>query len=268
MNRTIILVGCGNMGRAMLEGWLGAGKAAPGDITVVEPNDELRARAAALGVTTADSVEAIGDAAPFLVIFAVKPQVIRAVVAGYRRFAGRETTFVSIAAGTPIATFEDILGTGTAVIRSMPNTPAAIGKGMIVNVANGHVDDAARTFVTDLFSANGETADIADEALMDAVTGVSGSGPAYLFHFIEALTAAGIEAGLDPVLAAKLAGQTVHGAACLAAESPEPPATLRQQVTSPNGTTQAGLEVLMGELTDLVTRTVAAAKTRSIELQD
>ena len=123
-------------------------------------------------------------------------------------------------------------------------------------------------FVDELFSANGLVREVDDEGLIDAVTAVSGSGPAYVFHFIEALTAAGIEAGLSPDMAATLAGQTVYGAASLAAHSAETPETLRRQVTSPNGTTQAGLEVLMGELTDLVTRTVEAAKVRSIELRN
>ena len=268
MNRTIILVGCGNMGRAMLEGWLAAGKAPAGDITVVEPNDELRERAARLGVAAcADAGYLPANAAPFIVIFAVKPQVMRDVAVQYRRFAGAGATFVSIAAGTPIAVFENLLGADAAVIRSMPNTPAAIGKGMMVNVANAHADAEARAFVDELFSANGLVREVDDEGLIDAVTAVSGSGPAYVFHFIEALTAAGIEAGLSPDMAATLAGQTVYGAASLAAHSAETPETLRRQVTSPNGTTQAGLEVLMEELTDLVTRTVEAAKIRSIELR-
>ncbi len=269
MNRTIILVGCGNMGRAMLEGWLAAGKADPNDVTVVEPNDELRARAEALGVTACIDADGLPDGAtPFIVVFAVKPQVMRDVAAAYRRFTGTGTTFVTIAAGTPIAVFEEILGQEAAVIRSMPNTPAAIGKGMMVNVANANAPREACDFVKDLFSANGRVEEVDDEALIDAVTGVSGSGPAYVFHFIEALTQAGIAAGLAPDMAATLAGQTVHGAASLAAESDETPETLRKQVTSPNGTTQAGLDVLMGELTDLVKRTVEAAKARSIELRN
>lgn len=268
MARTIVLVGCGNMGRAMLEGWLAAGKAAPGDVTVVEPNDDLRARAEALGVTACASSDGLPEgAAPFIILFAVKPQVMRDVAVQYRRFAAAGATFVSIAAGTPIAVFEDILGADAPVIRCMPNTPAAIGKGMMVNVANAHASRDARAFVDELLSANGLVREVDDEELIDAVTAVSGSGPAYVFHFIEALTAAGIEAGLAPDMAATLAGQTVYGAASLAAQSNETPETLRRQVTSPNGTTQAGLEVLMEEMTDLVTRTVDAAKKRSIELR-
>ena len=203
-----------------------------------------------------------------LVIFAVKPQVMRDVVPGYARFAGGGTTFLSIAAGTGIAVFEELLGTSAAVVRCMPNTPAAIGKGMMVVVSNANVNGKTKAFVADLLSASGEVATIDDETLMDAVTAVSGSGPAYIFHFIEALTVAAEKAGLPADTARLLAMQTVYGAASLAAESREDPATLRKQVTSPNGTTAAALGVLMGNdrLTRLLTEAVDAARLRSIEL--
>ena len=150
----------------------------------------------------------------------------------------------------------------------MPNTPAAIGKGMMVTVANAHVAQAAAAFVRDLLSASGRVAEIADEGLMDAVTAVSGSGPAYVFHFIECLTAAGEAAGLPADTARLLAMQTVYGAAALAAESGEEPGELRRQVTSPNGTTAAALSVLMGDdrLKTLVAEAVEAARRRSAEL--
>lgn len=268
MTSTVVLAGCGNMGYAMLSGWVKSGLLAASDVWVVEPNETLRQRAAELGSHAVASSDALADAlTPTLVMFAVKPQVMRDVVAGYKRFTGGQTTFLSIAAGTPIATFEEILG-AVPVIRCMPNTPAAIGKGMMVTVANGLVTDSASDFVNGLLSASGEVATVDDEALMDAVTAVSGSGPAYVFHFIEALAAAGEKAGLPQDTAKLLAMQTVYGAASLAAESREEPGTLRQQVTSPNGTTAAALSILMGEdrLTKLVGEAVEAARLRSIEL--
>lgn len=268
MSEKVILVGCGNMGHAMLAGWVRAGRLATGDVTVVEPVDALRERAAALGVATlADAGELAGDADPRLVVFAVKPQVILDVAPAYRRFRG--ATFLSVAAGTPIAAFERVLGEDAPVVRCMPNTPAAIGKGMMVLVANGHVDAGARGFINGLLSVSGEVIELDDEALMDAVTAVSGSGPAYVFHFIECLSDAGEKAGLPAEAARLLAMQTVYGAASLAAESREDPGALRRQVTSPNGTTAAALAVLMGEdrLKTLVGEAVEAARARSIELR-
>lgn len=269
MSKKVVLVGCGNMGYAMLEGWLKTGRLKPSDVVVVEPADALRVRAATLGcMALAMAAELPVTTAPTLVIFAVKPQVIREVAAEYRSFAGGRTAFLSVAAGTQIATFEKILGTDVPIVRCMPNTPAAIGKGMMVVVGNGKVSDDTMTFVTELLSASGKVALIDDEGLMDAVTAVSGSGPAYIFHFIECLTAAARAAGLPDDIAALLAMQTVYGAACLAAESGEDPAVLRRQVTSPNGTTAAALEVLMGgdRLKSLLTEAVEAARRRSVEL--
>ena len=265
----VVLVGCGNMGHAMLAGWIKSGRLNADEVFVVEPNDELRHRAGALGVATAISGDALpADAAPQLVVLAVKPQVIRDVTAGYKRFGNGKTTFLSIAAGTPIATFAEVLGAKTPIIRCMPNTPASIGKGMMVTFANPHVSKDTQAFVADLLAASGRVASIADESLMDAVTAVSGSGPAYVFHFIECLTDAAEKAGLPADTAKLLAMQTVFGAACLAAESGEEPATLRRQVTSPNGTTAAALDVLMGgdRLKALVGDAVEAARKRSIEL--
>ncbi|KAA3450254.1 pyrroline-5-carboxylate reductase [Mesorhizobium sp. SARCC-RB16n] len=269
MTIRLVLAGCGNMGYAMLSGWLKSSKLAPSTVFVIEPNADLRNRAAAIGCGTAVEAGAIpADAVPELVVIAVKPQVIRDVTAAYKRFGDGRTTFVSIAAGTPVATFEEILGHRAPIARCMPNTPAAIGKGMMVVFSNPLVSNDARRFVADLLSANGEVATIDDEGLMDAVTAVSGSGPAYIFHFIEALTMAAEKAGLPAATARLLAMQTVYGAASLAAESREDPGVLRQQVTSPNGTTAAALGVLMGEdrLTNLLTDAVEAARLRSIEL--
>ncbi len=269
MTSRVILAGCGNMGYAMLAGWLKSGRLKPDETFVVEPNAELRARAEKLGVAAAADAAAIpADAAPELVVLAVKPQVIREVTAGYRRFAAGRTTFLSVAAGTGAQTLADILGQSTPIVRCMPNTPAAIGKGMMVVFANGHVSDATKAFVVALLTASGEVATIDDERLMDAVTAVSGSGPAYIFHFIECLTAAAEQAGLPAETARLLAMQTVYGAAALAAESREDPAVLRKQVTSPNGTTAAALDVLMGDdrLKRLLGEAVEAARLRSEEL--
>lgn len=265
----VVLVGCGNMGYAMLSGWLKSGRLAAGETFVVEPNAELRARAEKLGSGAAADASGIPEnVAPVLVIFAVKPQVMRDVVAAYARFTGAGATFLSIAAGTPIALFEELLGPSAPVMRCMPNMPAAIGKGMMVVVSNARVTAATKAFVLDLLSASGEVATVEDEALMDAVTAVSGSGPAYVFHFIEALTAAAEAVGLPAETARLLAMQTVHGAASLAAESGEDPAVLRKQVTSPNGTTAAALDVFMTDdrLKRLVLEAVEAAQRRSVEL--
>lgn len=269
MGLQVVLVGCGNMGFAMLSGWLASGKLKADDVTVIEPNDALRERAAALGVATLAARGQPGDPkAPDVAVIAVKPQVIRDVLTAYAEWGNGPTTFVSVAAGTPIATFTAILGAKTPVIRCMPNTPAAIGKGMMVAFANEAVTPQMSAAVADLLSASGAVATIPNEGLMDAVTAVSGSGPAYIFHFVEALTAAAEAAGLPKDTAKLLAMQTVYGAASLAKESGEEPGELRRQVTSPNGTTHAALQVLMGDegLTALLTKAVKAARDRSIEL--
>jgi pyrroline-5-carboxylate reductase len=268
MTARVLLVGCGNMGYAMLSGWLTSAKLFPAEVAVVEPDPELRKRASDVGAAVfADARELPAGLKPAVVIFAVKPQVMGAVVPAYRRFAGA-TAFLSIAAGTRMALFEEVLGKQAAVIRCMPNTPAAIGKGMMVVVSNDRVKEETQAFVLDLLSANGQVAEVDGEDLMDAVTAVSGSGPAYVFHFIECLSAAAEEAGLAADTAKLLAMQTVYGAASLAAQSGDEPGTLREKVTSPNGTTAAALDVLMGRdrLKELVTEAVLAAQRRSIEL--
>lgn len=268
MTVRVLLVGCGNMGFAMLSGWLGSGKLKASETLVVEPNEDLRHRAAMLGSAVAATTgEIAGETSPQVIVIAVKPQVIRGVIADYQRFAD-SSTFLSIAAGTGISTFTEILGPGAAVMRCMPNTPAAIGKGMMVTFSNANVAEKTKVFVNDLLSASGEIATIGDESLMDAVTAVSGSGPAYVFHFIECLTAAGEKAGLPAETAKLLAMQTIYGSASLAAESREDPAVLRKQVTSPAGTTAAALGILMDDdrLKNLISDAVEAARARSVEL--
>lgn len=265
----VVLVGCGNMGRAMLSGWLTAGRLAQEDVAVVEPFAENAERARKLGVRVLAEPESLGDEVrPELIVLAMKPQSVGEVVPSYRRFAETGSAFVSVAAGTSIASFEALLGSDTPILRCMPNTPASIGRGMMVLVSNANVDAPTERFVTDLLSASGEVARIGDEKLMDAVTAVSGSGPAYLFHFVECLTRAGEKAGLPGDVAALLARQTAFGAASLIVETGEEPGELRRQVTSPNGTTQAALDVLMGgdRLQKILDEAVEAARARSVEL--
>ncbi|MBE7183461.1 MAG: pyrroline-5-carboxylate reductase [Methylobacterium mesophilicum] len=269
MTTRIVLAGCGNMGFAMLKGWLGGNIVPAAQVAVVEPTDALRERAAALGVrAVAEARELDPSDRPALLVLAVKPQVIRQAAADYKAWGEGPTTVLSVAAGTPIAVLEDVFGSRTPVVRSMPNTPAAVGKGMIATFANAHVSAEAARFIEELLSVSGAVAALPSEELMDAVTAVSGSGPAYVFFFIEALERAAKRAGLPDEIAALLARQTVWGAASLAHEAEDAPGTLRQQVTSPNGTTAAALAVLMAEdgLGALLDRAVDAARRRSEEL--
>ncbi len=271
MSIKLVLVGCGNMGYAMLAGWVQSGRVKPGEVAVVEPAAALRERAAALGVPTASDIANLPSGAqPDVVVVAVKPQVIRDVLVACTAWGNGKSTFLSIAAGTPVSTFQQILGRRTPIIRCMPNIPAVIGKGMIVVYRSPQVTKDVEAFVLNLLSANGRVAMIRNEGLMDAATAVSGSGPAYVFHFIECLTAAAEKVGLPADTAKLLALQTVYGATSLAAESKAEPGDLRQQVTSPNGTTAAALSILMGEdrLENLLGAAIEAARARSEELGD
>ncbi len=238
-------------------------------MSVVEPVAALRERASALSVESyAEAADLPGDFEPRLIVLAVKPQVMFDVLPPYKRFSGGQTTFLSIAAGVGSRALEAALNERTPIIRCMPNTPASIGHGAIVCYSNHHVHSDDASFAKRILSASGHVSFIDDEGHMDAVTAVSGSGPAYVFHFIECLAAAAREVGLPEKLAQDLALQTVHGAARLAAESSDEPAELRRQVTSPGGTTAAALEILMadGRLAGLMRETVAAATKRSKEL--
>lgn len=262
----LLLVGCGNMGRALLAGWLARGTPADA-VTVVEPGPDQAAAARALGVRVlADAAGLAADYRPAVVLLAVKPQAMDAVAPAYARFAG-SACFLSIAAGKTLAGLRRGLGAG-AIVRTMPNTPAAVGRGITVAVPNAAVTAAMKTVCTGLLEAVGEVVWVEDEGLLDAVTAVSGSGPAYVFLLIEAMASAGVAAGLAPDLAARLARATVAGSGELAARSTDDPAQLRKNVTSPGGTTQAALDVLMAPdgLPGLITRAVAAATRRSREL--
>jgi len=263
---TVVLVGCGQMGAAMLRGWLASGAAK--HFEIVEPAGAPAALATSPHVAAhRASDELAGEMAPDAVVFAVKPQVFDEVVPAYRRFARPGTVFMSIAAGKTIAGLARHLGEA-AIVRVMPNTPAAVGRAISVACANARVSAAQRQLCEGLLAAIGESAWIGDEALMDAVTAVSGSGPAYVFLLIETLAGAGVKAGLPRELALQLATATVAGSGELARQSSELPGKLRENVTSPGGTTRAALDVLMGErgLAGLMDEAVAAATRRSREL--
>jgi len=277
MTGPIVLIGCGKMGGALLEGWIGgkAGEDQPAEIYVIEPHtptaEALRAGPAGKfpGLQVYEQADQIDESvSPEVVVFAVKPQSLADTIGNYQRFAGPGTVFLSIAAGKQIAFFEDGLGEGGAIVRAMPNTPAAIGRGITVACANSNVAANQKQICQSLLEAVGEVAWVNDEDLMDPVTAVSGSGPAYVFLMIESLAAAGVEAGLDEDLAMRLARATVSGAGELARQAGQAPAQLRKNVTSPGGTTEAALGVLMAGdgLQPLMNRAVEAATVRSREL--
>jgi pyrroline-5-carboxylate reductase len=210
-------------------------------------------------------------AAPAIVLVAVKPQMMAEALPSLRTMGDGETLFVSVAAGTPIAFFEQTLGARTPVVRAMPNTPAAISQGITAIIGNARAGAQGLDEAETLLSAVGAVVRLTEEAQIDAVTGVSGSGPAYVFHMIETMAQAGVEQGLPADMALHLARATVAGAGALAMAADEDPAQLRINVTSPNGTTQAALEVLMDEregFPALMRRAVAAAANRSRELSN
>lgn len=252
------------MGSALMAGWIDRGTS-PDDIFVVDPAAPALPPGVSHGAGMADIPQ---DFEPAVVVLAVKPQVMDAVAAPYAALVGPGTVFLSIAAGRNVASFENLLGAEAAIVRAMPNTPAAVGRGITVLFANGHVDAHQREVCGRLLSAVGEVAWIEDEGLMDAVTGVSGSGPAYVFHMVEAMAQAGVAAGLPADLSMSLARQTVAGSGELLAQSKDSAATLRENVTSPGGTTAAALETLMAEdgLTRLMTSAILRATARSREL--
>ena len=259
----LVLIGCGKMGSAMLAGWLDRGLPASSVwVQDPKPSDWLRG-------TPGLNLNAALPAAPALVLIAVKPHMMDDTLPALAAMGNGPTMFLSVAAGVPIARYAALLGDRTPIIRAMPNTPAAVGKGVTALIGNAHADGAAMDMAETLMQAVGLTVRLEAEAQMDAVTGVSGSGPAYVFHMIEALAAAAEAEGLAPDLAMTLAKATVAGAGALAETATETPTTLRENVTSPNGTTAAGLAILMDETTGLpplMRATVAAAVKRSREL--
>jgi pyrroline-5-carboxylate reductase len=261
---TILLAGAGKMGGAMLTGWLNAGVALS-RIAVIEPHlsEDLR-KLAALDFRINPTTDEAGPLAALVV--AVKPQSFGEAAALLKTFTQPSTLVVSIMAGVTIARIN--AACGGAVVRSMPNTPAAIGRGMTVAAPAPSVSTAQRAFADALLRSTGKVEWVDDEALMDAVTAVSGSGPAYIFLLAEELARAGVAAGLPAELATKIARETVSGAGELLHQSDLDAAILRKNVTSPGGTTAAALDVLMGKdgLQELMRRAVAAATKRSKEL--
>ncbi|MBV8509393.1 MAG: pyrroline-5-carboxylate reductase [Xanthobacteraceae bacterium] len=262
---TLVLAGAGKMGSAMLDGWVARGLA-PASIVVLEPQPSLQvARYGSQGLRlNPNRAGLVADA----IIIAVKPQVAAEVLPGLAPLVGLRTVVVSIMAGRTLTFLESALPPATATVRTMPNTPAAIGRGITVAVGNEHVTPVQKALADRLLAATGAVEWITDERHMDAVTAVSGSGPAYVFLLAEALTRAGVAAGLPEALAEKLARVTVAGSGELLNNAPADAATLRQNVTSPGGTTAAALAVLMAAdgLGQLMERAVAAATKRSREL--
>jgi pyrroline-5-carboxylate reductase len=268
LTRPLLLAGCGKMGSAMLSGWLESGITGGGVVAVEPMGAPIEFASAEYVQVIASADELAADFDPEVVVFAVKPQQMDAVAPSYKRFAGGNTAFLSIAAGKNIDYFTSLLGSDAAIVRAMPNTPAAIGQGITVCCSNAATSAAQRELCRLLLAATGEAVVVDDEGLIDAVTAVSGGGPAYVFLLIECLAEAGVEAGLPRELSDRLALLTVAGSGQLALASDEPPGTLRENVTSPGGTTLEALKILMAGdgLQPLMTRAIAAATERSREL--
>ena len=260
----IILLGCGRMGSALLSGWLNRG-IPPQSISVIEPQPSDWLRSQPVKLNPGPGM----NQSPAVCLLAIKPQIAGEAITSVRHFGGGSTLFLSILAGTQIAFLESEFGPGTPVVRTMPNTPAAIGSGITAITGNRHCTADHIDLAEQLMAAVGDTVRIEDEELMDAVTALSGSGPAYVFHMVEAMTAAGEEMGFKPDVAKKLAVATVAGAGGLLTQPGSEPGELRKMVTSPGGTTEAALEVLMDPetgLRPLMSRCIWAAHQRGREL--
>ena len=253
------------MGSAMLDGWIAHGLD-PAAVVVLEPQPSLQvARYGSLGLRLNPKPDALRADA---IVIAVKPQVAPEVLPGLTSLIGPVTVVVSIMAGRSLAFLQSMLPPTTSIVRAMPNTPAAIGRGMTVAIANAHVSSQQKSVADRLLTATGAIEWVADETLMDAVTALSGSGPAYVFLLAEALTHAGVAVGLPKELAERLARATIAGSGELLNRASDDAATLRRNVTSPGGTTAAALEVLMSKdgLEALMKKAIAAATRRSREL--
>lgn len=261
----LLLLGCGKMGSAMLSGWLSEG-IKPGAVHIIDPYPSNWLQ----GLTKEGlNLNSELPSSPAVCIIAVKPQMMGDALPAIKNYGNGKTVFISIAAGTPISLFENLLGEATPIIRAMPNTPAAVGRGITALIGNTKSQENDLIMAEALLNAVGQTVRLENEGQMDAVTAVSGSGPAYVFHLIETLAAAGEAEGLSPELSMALAKATVGGAGELAENSNETPSQLRINVTSPAGTTAAALEVLMDEkdgFPALLKRAVTAAADRSREL--
>jgi pyrroline-5-carboxylate reductase len=262
----LVLVGAGKMGSALLGGWLASGLD-PRAVVVIDPKPPADSAAMLRDAGIAAVAAPPAGVVARVIVVAVKPQIIAAVLPSLRGIVGKDTVVLSIAAGTTLKNLKAGLG-DAAIVRSIPNTPAQVGRGVTVAIANARVAKPARALVTRLLEAVGEVIWVDKEGMIDAATAVSGSGPAYVFHMVEALAAAAVAAGLDKPSAERLARATVTGAGELLHQSDLPAGTLRQNVTSPKGTTEAALTILMGKggLTPLMKKAVAAARKRSREL--
>jgi len=266
MDGPIVLIGAGNMGGAMALGWIKSGIAGS-SIMAADPNppEAIKSRFDGSGVQFVS--EAPQDVIASVIFVAVKPQVMEAVLPAYAGLIGPQTIVVSIAAGKTLAFLEAQLGEA-AMVRAMPNTPAMIGRGVTGAFANGKVSVAQRALVDALLKVSGPVEWVDSEDLIDAVTAVSGSGPAYVFYLVECMAEAGRKLGLPADLAMRLARATVSGAGELLHQSPGVPADLRRNVTSPGGTTAAALETLMADdgMQPLFDRAIKAARDRAQEL--
>ncbi len=265
--QSLVLIGAGKMGGAMLEGWLRMG-IAPAAISLIDPkpSDEIADLAAEKGMRLNPSAREIQPAE--VLVLATKPQMLDTAAPAVQAFIHPKTLLISILAGKTLGDLSARLPNATAIIRAMPNLPASVQRGATAAAPGKGVSAAQRAIADALLGSIGKVEWLDDEELIDAVTAVSGSGPAYVFHLVECLAAAGVEAGLPADVAERLARATVEGAGELLFQSPLPPGTLRQNVTSPGGTTAAALEVLMAEdgMKPLMRRAVAAAKRRAGEL--
>ncbi len=262
----IVLVGAGNMGGAMLAGWLKSGVAGS-SVTVLDPAPSDKMMALINEAGARHSVTAPEGLVADILFLAVKPQVMDAVLPGLKSLVGPQTTVVSVAAGKTIASMESHLGKA-AMVRAMPNTPAMVGRGVTGAFSNAAVSAAQRDIVHKLLQVSGPVEWVETEADINAVTALSGSGPAYVFYLVECMAEAGRKAGLPADLAMRLARETVAGAGELLHQSPDPASILRKNVTSPGGTTAAALSVLMAEdgMQPLFDQAIEAARKRAEEL--
>ena len=262
----IVLVGAGNMGGAMMRGWLESGTSSD-DVLVIDPGPPPAMAETIAGLNVRHETSVPDGVTAGVLILAVKPQIMDIVLPPLRKLIGDQTVAVSIAAGKTIGFMTDLLGE-CAVVRAMPNTPAMVGRGITAAYPNEKVSAEQRQSVEELLASTGPVEWLDDEGLIDAVTSVSGSGPAYVFHLVECMAEAGRLGGLPADLAMRLARATVSGAGEMLHQSPDSAATLRQNVTSPNGTTAAALDVLMADeaMQRLFAEAIAAAKKRSEEL--
>ena len=265
VSKPILLIGAGRMGTALLKGWLANGLT---PIIAVEPKPsvELKKLSKSRGLTLVSSLEKIDRPRPRACVVAIKPQILKTEAPTLRAIAESGAVMISIAAGTRVKSFSAAWGAKARIVRAMPNTPGAIGRGITGLYAAPNATAADKKLADSLLAALGQTVWVKNESLIDSVTAVSGSGPAYVFHLVEALTEAGVKAGLEAKLAGQLARATVAGAGALLDADKSEAADLRIAVTSPGGTTEAALKIMMPELPELMTRAVLAAKKRAEEL--